>query len=251
MDSSRPDLLAFLRRPEILGPRALLLIAAVLFLAMSSGCRKLPAEAGTSPGEESRKADPGGISRVAAGDSGSDAEEPVLRAEKIRRQVHENLGAPGGSLKGLTDPDPLVRGSCLLSLLQAEPEKVAQCLADQQGVLKTPEGKFLMMETALRLSRPEKEAAAAWGCRMVLDEQDPLLRSRAAALCLEAGSPDGALLLRIVTDANWAVRARAAGTMARRQDSDPVWQPVLDQLARDPHPTVRQAAARAGHKKDS
>ena len=71
------------------------------------------------------------------------------------------------------------------------------------------------------------------------------LSARAAAGCIEAGSPGQPLLERLATDDAWTVRTRTASALLSINAAgtrEPAMDDLIQRLADDPHPTVRNAA---------
>ena len=96
------------------------------------------------------------------------------------------------------------------------------------------------------VGRPDVREAfdVSAACGAATADLDPLVRSRAAARCSEAGLLDEGGIAALAEDPHWAVRTRLATGLAGLADRRQAcrW---LERLRRDPHATVATAAAGA------
>jgi len=220
-------------------------LLASIVLALLPSCR---------PGQPG---DPRGVGRkLAPGDPGIElpggsSEDAIARADALRDAVAEGADPGPVLLSGLNDGDDLVRGTTVSLLLTAETGLVRKVLVTYQarrGPLyerdRPAELRLLASELVGRRDLGDVIDRTAV-CRAALDDTDPLIRSRVAGRCAEAGLLDDAALERLAGDPHWAVRTRLASALAGTADSGATCR-TLRRLADDTHATVRTAARRAG-----
>lgn len=173
------------------------------------------------------------------------AQDVVARAERARA-LSTGPFESKPFLDGLADTDPLVRGTCVLSLVQHEPRFVNQFFEQYPAVAGKRVRAFIALEQlAADPDDSQSRLAAAVVCNEVTSIDEPLLRSRAAAACWVEGLLPEASLEPLSEDAHWAVRARLARALNTRTDvhlSSSTVSNILRRLSEDPHPTVRRAA---------
>lgn len=173
------------------------------------------------------------------------SQDVIARAERARAL---SIGAfePKSFLDGLADSDPLVRGTCVLSLVQHEPMFVNQFLDQYPAAAGASLRSFIALEQLVNHPADEQaRRAAAIVCSQAASIDEPLLRSRAVAACWVEGLLSEASLEPLSEDAHWAVRARLARALNTRVDAhlnSSTVSKILRRLSEDPHPTVRRAA---------
>lgn len=173
------------------------------------------------------------------------AQDVITRAERARA-LSTGPFEPKPFLDGLADTDSLVRGTCVLSLVQHEPRFVNQFFEQYPAAAGERARAFVALEQlAANPLDPQARRAAAIVCNQATSIVEPLLRSRAAAACWVEGLLPEASLEPLSEDAHWAVRARLARALHTRADvhlSSSTVSKILRRLSEDPHPTVRRAA---------
>ena len=227
VDSERGRLLGF-HWPRVVlpRPRSFLVPFAIFVLGFGAGCRE---EAVDSRAPQAGR-------QMTSKDSG-----PTVRAEAVRLWQCGSFARVRALVSKLDDPEPLVGGTAVSTLLGARRDWVVAALKESDDSKHSRERRWLEIEI-VQQEGSRSESGTLWPvCQWAIGEGDPWIRSRAAAACLAAGEVDDSWAESVIKDSHWAVRTRFANALARypRRSSAKAW---LQRLERDSHATVRQAA---------
>ncbi len=240
LDTRRRGLLRSAQLPPFRRPSRVVVTLALIPLLAALSCQAPSGETAGGPiGRAGAKVPPGETGERDAGAA------PMERAERARRLDATTDEGLKGLLEGLDDPEPLVRGVSVLSLRAAPPTDVLAGLAARPRDDVHPERRLLEIELLRALGRDDVAGYAGALCRWAAGGGAPEIRARAAAGCVEIGSPDAALLERLAADDAWTVRARTASALSSSLSAgtrEPARNDLIERLADDPHPTVRNAA---------
>lgn len=207
-------------------PRSFLVPFAILILGFGVGCRE---EAVDSRAPQAGR-------QMTSKDSG-----PTVRAEAVRLWQCGSPAQVRALVSQLDDPEPLVGGTAVSTLLQARRDWVVAALKESDDSKHSRERRWLEIEI-VQQEGSRSGSETLWPvCQWAIGEEDPWMRSRAVAACLAAGEVDVSWAESVMSDSHWAVRVRFATALARypRRSSAEAW---LQQLEQDSHATVRRAA---------
>jgi hypothetical protein len=154
---------------------------------------------------------------------------------------HLGAGRAEALARGLADEDPLVTGIAVLCWTNESPEAVARHLCS--GSAPTGPARFVVLDQLKRARAAGRDLPfRVPACEWARTDEQPALRSQAAAACAVEPGVDPRTLESLARDPNWMVRVRLAVALSP-QPVGPSASVVLNQLAHDPHPTVRHAAS--------
>jgi len=242
VDTSRGRLLDCIWSPSLRRPLRAALALAGIPLAVASGCRIAPdgeasgLDAPSPPGRSSTETAP-----APSEPSRTRGSHAIDRAEQFQRLDWNREDDIRLLVEGLEDPEPLVRGISVVSLMNVPPERVLALLEDSADGAASDERRLLEIETLRRADVDPPRAYEGALCRWSQSLSTPEIRARAASGCFERGGATAAMVDSLASDPEWSVRARLALALSR-SSSDPLAAATLRLLHEDPHPTVRRAA---------
>jgi hypothetical protein len=209
-------------------------------LAVAQGCGRDAADVDPSTRAGVARTRSGGERAGSTAAGLTEARHPIDRAETYRKLNPDYETDLSRLVEGLDDPEPLVRGVAVATLMKADPTRLLGQLAASAEEQASDERTLLEIELLRRVGseRPDRYRGAL--CHWALELESAELRSRAAAGCIERESPGSDLVDRLAEDEQWIVRTRVA--LAAQQSPGSEWEQVIHKLADDVHPTVRQAA---------